>query len=178
MNDAQSRRVRRARWWWAWCAVASAAVVVMLLLFYVFPRTGIGPKQPIYFSHRVHAGVKRIQCRFCHPFVERSQHAGLPTMEKCFFCHNYVIPMHPQLQEERKHLLEGKPVRWVRLFFVPDFVKFRHEPHLRRGFECSQCHGPVAEMDRLPRVDFQMGFCIRCHRRYGAQLDCWLACHH
>jgi hypothetical protein len=29
----------------------------------------------------------------------------------------------------------------------------------------------------LERVDFKMTFCITCHRKLGAQLDCWLACH-
>jgi hypothetical protein len=35
----------------------------------------------------------------------------------------------------------------------------------------------VAKWDRLPRVDFKMGFCVGCHRALGAELDCWLACH-
>ncbi len=179
MSGDSGERLHTARQWWAWGVVVAGLVAATLLLFYAFPHSGIGPQQPIFFSHRVHAGIKRINCRFCHPYVERSAHAGLPAMEKCFFCHNYVIPLHPQLQLERKHLLEGKPVKWVRLYFVPDFVKFRHLPHVRWAkIECSRCHGPVAEMDRLPQVNFQMGFCIRCHRARGATVDCWLACHH
>jgi hypothetical protein len=33
-------------------------------------------------------------------------------------------------------------------------------------------------MDRLRRVDFQMDFCITCHKEKKAQLDCYLGCHH
>jgi hypothetical protein len=27
-------------------------------------------------------------------------------------------------------------------------------------------------------VDFQMQFCITCHKEKNAQLDCYLGCHH
>ena len=71
------------------------------------------------------------------------------------------------------------PVPWVRIFFVPDFVKFRHQPHIRYGkLDCSECHGDVQSMDRLRINNFQMKFCIDCHRKKNAQIDCWLACHH
>ncbi|MBI5440539.1 MAG: cytochrome c3 family protein [Deltaproteobacteria bacterium] len=173
------RRRREGLKWWAWSALAGIVLAVLFLLHSLFPSAVIGPKQPISFSHRVHAGVKRISCRFCHPFVERSPHAGLPAMEKCFFCHTYVIPTHPEIQREWKHLQSGVPVRWVRVFFIPDHVKFRHEPHVAWAkLDCSVCHGRVDRMDRLQRVDFQMGFCIGCHNARGAQTDCWLACHH
>jgi predicted CXXCH cytochrome family protein len=172
-------RPERSRKW-----IAGGVVLVLLALtlgfvFYVYPGQGIGPQQPIYFSHRIHAGVKQINCRFCHPYVDRSTRAGLPPMEKCFYCHKYIIPQHPQLVKELKHFEEKDPVRWVRIFFVPDYVKFRHEPHISWAkIDCSRCHGDVAAMDRLMTHNFQMGFCIQCHKERKAQTDCWLACHH
>jgi len=165
--------------WRYWFAVTLLLVGVMLYFVYLYPGQGIGPEQPIPFSHRVHAGVKQINCRFCHPFVNRSQRAGLPDMAKCFFCHSYIIPNHPQLVKEREHLDREQLVPWQRIFFVPDYVKFRHQPHIELGkFDCSACHGAVATMDRLRPVKFQMGFCIACHKKMKAQTDCWLACHH
>ena len=138
----------------------------------------VGPEQPIPFSHRIHAGVKEIDCRFCHPYVERSQDAGLPSVEKCFFCHKYVIPDHPEIRREKAYFDAKKPVPWVRVFWVPEFVFFRHQPHVSwAGLDCSRCHGDVRSMDRLPRVDFEMGFCITCHRKMNAEIDCWLGCH-
>ncbi len=163
---------------YAWIAAIGALFAVMFYFYAVYPARMIGPLQPIPFSHRVHAGVKGIDCRFCHSFVERSENAGLPAVEKCFFCHKYIIPQHPEILREKAYLDSHKPVPWVQAFWVPDFVFFRHQPHVRwAGLDCAECHGDVRSMDRLPRVDFQMGFCIKCHRKMDAQLDCWLGCH-
>ena len=179
MAEGGEDRIRPAIWWKGWFLAALLLLGTLLYMYYVFPDQGIGPRQPIYFSHRVHAGVKQINCRFCHPYVERSEHAGLPEVEKCFFCHKYVIPMHPQIVKEKEHLDRKIPVPWVRIFFVPDFVKFRHQPHIQWGkIECVRCHGDVASMDRLRPLNFKMKFCIDCHKEKNAQKDCYLACHH
>ena len=177
MMNAEAGRSDSFWWWMAWLIVTAVTLMVMLSLFYWYPGLNIGPQQPIYFSHRVHAGVKEINCRFCHPYVERSTQAGIPEVSKCFFCHSYIIPQHPQIVKEREHLDTGKPMQWLRIFYLPDYVKFNHERHIRRGFDCSRCHGDVKVKDRLERVEFEMGFCIGCHRENKAQLDCWLACH-
>ena len=167
------------RGWIKWFSAAVLLMGGMLYFYYAYPGQGIGPKQPIPFSHRVHAGVKAINCRFCHPYVERSEHAGLPEMEKCFFCHSYIIPSHPEILKEKRYYETQRPVPWVRIFYVPDFVKFQHQPHLRWGkLECQNCHGEVERMDRLEKKVFKMKFCIDCHKQKKAQLDCWLACHH
>jgi hypothetical protein len=157
--------------------LAGLLLVAMLYFFYVHPHAGIGPRQPIYFSHRVHAGVKEISCRYCHPYVERSHNAGIPEVSKCFHCHEHIIPLHPQIVQERWHLETQTPVPWVRIYYLPDHVKFNHEPHVLRGIDCAVCHGEVKKLDRLIPVEFKMGFCIGCHQRLGAQVDCWLACH-
>jgi len=162
-----------------WLAVALLLVGAMLYFYYLYPQRLIGPVQPIPFSHRVHAGVKQINCRFCHPFVNRSKHAGLPAMQKCFFCHDYIIPRHPELVKERQYFESGRPVPWKQIYYVPDYVKFQHRPHIEFGkIDCDVCHGPVETMDRLKPVNFKMGFCLECHRKRKVQIDCWLACHH
>jgi len=169
----------RGRQTFFWLLTCGILTVGMLYLYYGYPGADMGPRQPIYFSHRVHAGVKNINCRFCHPFTDRSTNAGLPTMEKCFYCHKTIIPEHPQIVEERRHYETNQAVRWVRIYYVPDFVKFNHQPHILWGqVDCTVCHGNVQTMDRLHRVDFKMQFCTNCHQERGAQLDCWLACHH
>ena len=163
----------------AWLTILLIAVLfVAMFCFYYWPERRLGPAQPISFSHRIHAGVKGINCRFCHSDVERSPNAGLPAMEKCFYCHKYIIPNHPEIVREERYLKAGTPVPWVRIFWVPDFVFFNHIPHVKWSkFDCIVCHGDVKKADRLQRVDFQMGFCIDCHRKNGAQIDCWLGCH-
>ncbi|OPY65173.1 MAG: Class III cytochrome C family protein [Syntrophorhabdaceae bacterium PtaU1.Bin034] len=162
---------------WLTILLAGALFGVMFYLYYL-PERRLGPAQPIAFSHRVHAGVKGIDCRFCHTGVERSANAGLPTAEKCFYCHKYIIPNHPEILKEEEHLKTGANLPWTRIFWVPDFVFFNHVPHVKWAkIDCAQCHGEVKAADRLQKVDFQMGFCIDCHRKMKAQLDCWSGCH-
>jgi hypothetical protein len=167
----------RGHWVLALLSVA-ALLGVMLYFYYVYPGRSIGPKQPIYFSHRVHAGVKEISCRFCHPYVDRSQRAGIPPVSQCFFCHAHIIPQHPQIVVERWHLDTKTPVPWVQIYYIPDYVKFNHQPHIRANVDCTACHGKVKKYDRLIQVDFKMAFCVDCHKQKNAALDCWLACHH
>lgn len=165
--------------WHAWLLASFVLMGLMLFFFYAFPQKNLGPRQPVPFSHRIHAGVKEIDCQFCHPYVERSQRAGIPSMQKCFFCHQYIIPLHPEIQKEREHYDQRDPVRWVRVFNLPDHVQFRHQPHVRWAkLDCTRCHGQVREKDRLQTVTFEMQFCIQCHRQMNSQTDCWLACHH
>ena len=106
------KRISRAqrRKWHLWFGVMAAGDRGHALLLLLPSRTtGIGPAQPIPFSHRVHAGVKAIDCRFCHPFVERSENAGLPEVEKCFYCHEYIIPIHPEILKEKRYYTSGTP---------------------------------------------------------------------
>jgi len=166
------------RWRWVLgLLVVALLLLVMLYLYYIYPHRFLGPKQPIYFSHRIHAGVKEISCHFCHPYVERSQNAGIPAVNLCFFCHQYIIPQHPQIVKERWHLETKTPVPWVRVYYIPDHVKFNHQPHIKSEIDCIICHGDVKKMDRLMPVEYKMKFCVNCHRDRNAQLDCWLACH-
>jgi hypothetical protein len=165
------------RYWWL--VLGLLPFLAAAYFYYLFPGRGVGAKQPIFFSHRVHAGVKQINCRFCHPYPARSRVPGIPEVQKCFFCHKYIIPKHPQLVKELEHFNTKTPVPWVRIYYLPDYVKFNHVPHIKWGkLDCSVCHGDVKSMDRLVPIDFKMQFCITCHQERKAQLDCWLGCHH
>jgi hypothetical protein len=152
-------------------------VLVFLYYFYIPPATRIGPEQPIPFSHRVHAGIKEIQCQFCHPFVGRSTSPGIPPVEKCLFCHKYIIANHPEIQKVHRYFNSGVPIPWKNAVYLPEHVFFNHERHIKKDIACQECHGPVEAMDRIGRTDFQMGFCVTCHEKENANLDCWLACH-
>ena len=142
-------------------------------------RPPLGPGSRFPSATASMPGSRRSTAGSATPFAARSKNAGIPAMQKCFFCHDYVIPLHPEIQKEKRYYETGVPVKWVKAFYVPDFVKFRHLPHIEFGnLDCSDCHGAVQTMDRLPSLGFQMSFCIDCHRERHAQLDCWLACHH
>lgn len=154
--------------------VLSAAVVYY---FFIMPDVGAGPKQPIAFSHRLHAGHKNIDCRFCHSYVDRSIHPGLPPVEKCLYCHNFIIANHPEIRKEHDYYNTNTPVPWKKLFYIPEHVVFNHERHIKKDIECEACHGEVRAMDRLQFVELKMGFCVECHRERQANVDCWLSCH-
>jgi hypothetical protein len=158
-------------------ALCVLLVLGFLFFFYASPATRIGPAQPISFSHRLHAGDKAIDCRFCHSYVARSIHPGLPPVEKCLFCHNYIIARHPEIMKEHHYFDTNTPTPWVKVFYVPEHVLFNHQRHIRQEIACEMCHGQIKTMDRLAGQRFKMGFCVQCHRDRKVDLDCWLACH-
>ena len=49
---------------------------------------------------------------------------------------------------------------------VPDFVYFDHSIHVNKGIGCSECHGPVHEMQITYKAKpFFMSWCLQCHRK-------------
>ena len=160
-----------------WSLAAASLVVGFLVFFYAPPQSFIGPEQPIPFSHRLHVGHKAIQCEFCHPYVGRSNHPGLPPVEKCLYCHNYIIANHWWIQEEHRYFDTQTPTPWVKANFLAEHVLFNHQRHIRYGIECQSCHGEVEKQDRIKGKHFKMGFCIECHTEKKVNLGCWLACH-
>jgi hypothetical protein len=161
----------------SWIAVCVFLVLGFLFYFYASPATRIGAEQPIAFSHQLHAGVKAIECRFCHAYVERSAHPGIPPVEKCLFCHNYIIANHPEIQKEHNYFNTQTPTPWVKVFYVPEHVLFNHQRHIKKEIACESCHGEVKKTERLKGQRFKMGFCLTCHREKKVNVDCWLACH-
>jgi hypothetical protein len=145
-------------------------VVAFLYYFYIPPATDIGPEQPVAFSHRVHSGVKEIQCEFCHPYVKKSNFPGMPPVEKCLYCHHYILHSYPEILKEHDWLEAGTPAPWVKVNYLAEHVFFNHQRHILKDIECKECHGAVETMDRLKGTDFKMGFCIECHQKKEANL--------
>lgn len=48
------------------------------------------PKQPIFFSHKVHAGINQINCLYCHAGAEKSRQAMVPSTNVCMNCHKQI----------------------------------------------------------------------------------------
>ena len=63
-------------------------------------ETGYSPKQPIDYSHRLHAGELQIDCQFCHTAADKSRHAGIPSSDVCMKCHKIVTSSFDVLQDE------------------------------------------------------------------------------
>ena len=147
-----------------------------LYFFYAWPER-IGPEQPIPFSHNVHSGIKEIQCQYCHPYVAYSNFPGIPPVEKCLHCHNYIIVNHPWIQKEHGYFNRQEPTPWVKVNVIAEHVFFNHQRHINRQVACEECHGEVQHSQRLPAKIWRMGQCLECHHQKKASVDCWLTCH-
>jgi hypothetical protein len=121
--------------------------------------------QPIAFSHTLHVRGMRIDCRYCHSTVERSPWAGVPPTSVCVPCHTQTWLQSPFFAPVRASMATGKPVPWVRVTQLPDFVYFDHSIHVAKGVGCESCHGRVDAMDTVYQArSLTMGWCLDCHR--------------
>ncbi|MCB0804280.1 MAG: c-type cytochrome [Bacteroidales bacterium] len=133
-------------------------------------QEGYSPDQPVWFSHKVHAGQNQIDCLYCHHTAMESKSAGIPSVDVCMNCHNVVKNGKKTGTEEIAKVVEaynnGESIEWVRVHNLPDHVWFSHAQHVNAGRrECQECHGPVETMDRIVQVkNLGMGWCINCHR--------------
>ena len=151
--------------------VAGGLVVTVLTLgiwHYFTPkytRVGYMPTQPVPFQHSLHVQQLGLDCRYCHSYVEVSQHSNVPTSQTCMNCHTAIKSQSPKLQPIRDSYASGKPVEWVRIHRVPDYAYFNHSAHVNRGVSCVSCHGKINEMEVVWHDQPQgMAWCLSCHR--------------
>jgi len=131
---------------------------------------GYSPDQPIPFSHKIHAGELKMDCQFCHANVEKSRYATIPDTATCMKCHEFVASDSKNIHYMRQAFAQGIPLRWRKVYDLPDHVHFSHKVHIARGFDCTQCHGPINTMTKVELApDFTMGWCINCQRKYTMQ---------
>lgn len=121
--------------------------------------------QPVPFSHKHHVKELGIDCRYCHTTVEEEAHAGVPATEVCMTCHSQIWTNSPMIEPVRDSYETGKPIQWVKVNAVPDFVYFNHAIHIEKGISCNTCHGAVQEMPITWKGQaFSMAWCLDCHR--------------
>ena len=130
-----------------------------------YGRVGYQPRQPVAFSHAIHADQLGLDCRYCHNAVERSYHSNIPATSVCMNCHNQVLKDDPKLALVRESAESGKPIPWVWIHKTPDYVFFNHSVHVNRGVSCVHCHGRIDKMDEVYHAKpLSMSFCLECHR--------------
>jgi formate-dependent nitrite reductase cytochrome c552 subunit len=150
-------------------------VVTAGLNYYFTPkytRVGFQPTQPVPFSHSIHVKQLGLDCRYCHDGVEKSWYSNVPAADTCMNCHSAVRADDPKLEPVRASYKDAnKPVEWVQIHKLPDYVYFNHSVHVNRGVSCVECHGRVDEMDEVRHEkNFSMTFCLDCHRNPGPHL--------
>lgn len=154
----------------ALAGLAAAAVggTWLLLEYQRSPwRTGVDMvvEQPLQFSHARHVGGNGLDCRYCHASVETSASAGFPPTQTCMNCHAEIYADSPYLEPVRASWRTRQPIRWRRVYNLPDHVFFNHSIHLAKGIGCSTCHGRVDRMPLVrPVVPMLMEWCLDCHR--------------
>ena len=153
---------------------------------YIFSEEA--PTQPINFSHKIHAGDNKIACRLCHIYAWRSRVSGVPPVSRCMGCHKSVRVNSPEIRKIQTYWKKKQPIRWIKVYDLPDYIYFPHKRHVRAGLRCQECHGAIEKMAKVKRVvDLNMGWCLDCHRnktfvgadgkkRHGPRWDCW-ECH-
>jgi hypothetical protein len=130
-----------------------------------FTDVGYQPKQPVPFSHALHAGELGLDCRYCHSTVEISHQASVPATETCMNCHKLVKADSDALAPVRESWAKDVPVQWVRVHMLPDYAYFDHSVHVAAGVGCSTCHGRIDEMEEVSQyASLSMGWCLDCHR--------------
>ena len=148
---------------------------------------GYTPDQPIKFSHKLHVGQNKIDCRYCHSGAEKSKNAGIPSSNLCMNCHKYVQQGPNYGTEEIAKIYKAigwdatkgqytgqqQPVEWVRIHNLPDLAYFNHSQHVKVGqVACETCHGPVGEMEEMYQFSpLTMGWCINCHRETEVKME-------
>lgn len=132
--------------------------------------------QPVPFSHKRHC-EKNIPCVLCHQTATSGETAGLPAADVCMACHQSVASGSPAIRKVTAYARQRKPIPWVRVYKIQDFVFFSHKRHAAANVACSACHGKVCESDVLKQeVKLSMMFCVSCHRDRKATVKC-NACH-
>ncbi len=133
--------------------------------------TGYQPEQPVPYSHKLHAGTMGMDCTYCHYTVTKAGFAAIPPTEVCMNCHKQVKAKSEKLAPVRASYETGKPVEWLKIHKLPDYVYFNHQAHVVSGVSCVSCHGRVDQMVEVRQHEpLNMAWCISCHRNPAARL--------
>jgi cytochrome c2 len=170
-------------------AYIALGIVILFLVggyYTVTGAIGLGrnkdyqPEQPIYYSHKVHAGLNQISCLYCHTGAEQGKHANIPSLNTCMNCHMNIteytgekiykedgteVNGTAEIQKIYKavgfepgknantwnmELGKVKPVEWAKIHNLPDHVYFNHSQHVVAGKV--QCQTCHGEIQKMDEV--------------------------
>jgi len=133
--------------------------------------------QPLPFSHKLHTQFIQ-ECQDCHQIASDGWTMKYPPEGKCMICHATIKTDSPHIKKLAEFAAQRKPVPWVQVYQVPDYVYFSHRTHVVKGkLDCTNCHGPVREREVIVKEKpTTMAACINCHKEKGAPIGC-RTCH-
>ena len=151
----------------ALAVVAGGLSVIFVVWYWFSPRhieVGYQPLQPVLYSHKLHAGLLGIDCRYCHRMVEDGPQASIPDTATCMNCHAQVKADSDQLSLVRESAETGAPIPWIKVHMLPDYVYFDHSVHVTAGVGCVSCHGRIDQMEVVRQEKpLSMSWCLECH---------------
>src|SRR3954454_3737904 len=146
-------------------ALFAAFLIWGVPLMHYNTQVSLTALQPVQFSHQHHVSGLGIDCRYCHSSVELAPSAGMPPTETCMTCHSHIWTNAAMLAPVRQSLADNKPLRWTRVYTLPDYVYFAHSIHVAKGVGCTECHGPIGDMPLTWKATtLYMSWCLSCHR--------------
>lgn len=126
-------------------------------LMWIGVYKGYQPEQPIYFSHKIHAGINKIDCQLCHSSAKYGKVSEIPSANVCMNCHRLISEYNGEYMEpgkdkafydgeiqkiyaavgwdleKQEYTGKTKPIEWTRIHNMPDFVYFDHSQHVIAG---------------------------------------------
>ncbi|MEJ8841725.1 c-type cytochrome [Lacibacter sp. H375] len=186
--------------------MSTLTILFFIVAGYFFAQGAIGlgrqtnyqPEQPIYYSHKVHAGINQVNCLYCHGSAMEGKHANIPSVNVCMNCHMAIneykgekivredgseVNGTAEIQKlykyagwdpaANKYTGEGKPIEWIKIHSLPDHVYFNHSQHTKAGgVQCQTCHGEIQNMGEVYQFsNLSMGWCINCHRETNVKFQ-------
>jgi len=126
-------------------------------LMWIGVYKGYKPEQPIHFSHKIHAGINKMDCQLCHSGAKYGKVSEIPSLNVCMNCHKAIPEYKGEYLEPGRdrdfytgeiqklysavgwdpatmtYSGETHPVEWIRIHNMPDFVYFNHSQHVVAG---------------------------------------------
>ncbi|WP_185868543.1 c-type cytochrome [Blattabacterium cuenoti] len=150
---------------YTWYLISSFLGIILLINIYIFwyflmkidVNNEYQPEQPIYFSHKIHSGINKIDCQYCHSSAKYGKVSGIPSVNVCMNCHmtineyqgNYIEKGKSREEyneeikkiyyasgwnpEKRTYSRKSHPIKWIKIHNMPDFVYFNHSQHIING---------------------------------------------
>ncbi|TMI65158.1 MAG: c-type cytochrome [Bacteroidetes bacterium] len=188
--------------------IALGAVIFFVIGGYFIAKGAIGlgrqkdmqPVQPIYYSHKVHAGLNQINCLYCHGGAMEGKQASIPSVNVCMNCHKQISEYKgPKIFDASGNEINGtaeinklyeyagvdpknpgafdpskaKSIPWTRIHNLPDHAYFNHSQHVNAGKQqCQSCHGEITDMHEVKQfAELSMSWCINCHRQTNVNFN-------
>src|SRR6266545_3347737 len=83
----------------------------------------------------------------------------------CMNCHGMLEKQTVEIEKLKEAVQQKRPIAWVKVHNLPDFVYFNHSQHVLSDVACQRCHGPVERMERVEQAaPLTMGWGLECHR--------------